>query len=106
MRIQPPPGGRNFDRSELHPCAICGKGLMHDGEIAWYTLEIAQVMADVDSIRQQHGLEVMMGPAAALASVFAPSTRVGVVLPPTKRVVCGTCLIAHPILASLWSEEA
>jgi hypothetical protein len=98
-----PPGGRWFLRKELHKCDICQKGLMADRNIVWYTVEIAQVLPHIQALRDTHAMEVMTG-SPIIAAVFSPD-NIGVVMPPTKRLVCGTCMIKDVLLASLWSED-
>lgn len=84
-----------FDRSELQVCCSCQRGIMATGDIHFYELTIGQCIADLSSIRQQYGLEVMMGRAAPLASVFAPTTSVAHRLPTKRVLVCSECAL-HP----------
>jgi len=88
-----------FDRSEIEPCLICRKGLMHDGNLTFYEVTVTQCVADLTSIRQQHGLEVMLGGAAAVAAAFSPTTNVAHRLPPTRRLVCLDCAMTPTTLA-------
>lgn len=82
-----------LDRSELKPCALCGKGVLHTGAPFFYELTIAQCVADLSSIRQQHGLELMLGAAAPLAAVLVPSTTVARRMPASRVLVCSECAL-------------
>lgn len=82
-----------FDRSELQSCCSCERGVMATGDIHFYEVTISQCIADLTSIRQQHGLEMMMGRAAPLAQVFSPTTNVAHRLPTVRRLVCSECAL-------------
>lgn len=94
-----------FDRSELAPCAGCGKGLLHDNHIHFYEVMVTQCIADVTSIREQHGLEVLLGGNAGLAAVFAPSTNVAHRLPHVRRLFCAACALESHHLAAMAEGE-
>lgn len=90
-----------MDRSEIKPCAMCGKGVLHTGAPFFYEVKVTQCMADMREIQRQHGLEVMMGGNAALAEVFAASTTVAHRLPEQRLLVCSECALMknQPIAA-------
>jgi hypothetical protein len=88
-------GVTDFDRKELQKCAVCRRGVMHDGQVAWYEVKIAQVVADIRSIREQAGLELQMGGNAALAAIMAPTTKVGSRLPATRLLICQPCFMGE-----------
>lgn len=93
-----------MDRRELQNCARCGHGMMHEGAIHFYELTVAQCIVDLNSVRQQHGLEVMMGVAAPLAAVLAPSTTVAQRLPAKRVLLCATCAM-HPQMPMAFLED-
>lgn len=91
-------GREDIDASELQKCVHCGRGMMHAGAIHFYEVTVVQCIVDVNSVRQLDGLERMMGAAAPLASVFAPSTRAAVrVGEGTKKLVCSECAILKEV---------
>lgn len=94
-----------MDRSELKSCRMCGKGVLHTGDIHFYEVSVSQCVADLESIQQQHGLELMMGGAAALATVFAPNTRVAHRLPATRVLICSQCALNPAPVALLLEDE-
>ncbi|MCO5730152.1 hypothetical protein [Rhizobium sp. SSA_523] len=96
MKTQQGNDPKPFDRRELENCHGCGKGVMHNGEIHFYEVEITQCIADLPSIRQQQGLEMMMG-NAAIAAVFAPSTNVAHRMPSVRRLLCSDCALLKDI---------
>jgi hypothetical protein len=89
------PDTKPFDRKDLLNCCSCDRGIMATGDIHFYEVTIGQCIADLPSIRQQHGLEMMMGRAAPLASVFAPTTNVAHRLPTKRVLICSECAL-HP----------
>ena len=98
-------GTTPFDRSELQPCCMCKRGVAHDQNIIFYEVTFTQCALDLTSIRQQHGLEVMMGAAAPLAAVFAPTTRVAYRLPSSRKLICAECaMTAVPPMVFLEEE--
>lgn len=95
-----------LDRRELQPCSLCGKGVLHAGTPVFYELAFGTCVADIRSIQQQHGLEQMLGAAAALAPVFAPSTVVAHRLPAVRHLICSDCVLqATPPLVFLDDEN-
>jgi hypothetical protein len=86
-----------FDRNELIPCTLCKRGVMHSGPI-FYELAMTQCVADVQSIRQQHGLETMFGGNVGIALAFAPSTRVAQRLPAVRHLICAECAIGSEVV--------
>lgn len=98
-----------FKQSDIKPCAICRKGLMHAGMPLFYRIAVERLGFDGEAIRRQQGLEMMMGKAAALAAVMGPNEDIATVLDgPTTILICETCTHEHPILmqAFLGSDYA
>lgn len=84
----------DIDARDLQKCVHCGKGMMHAGAIHFYEVTVTQCVVDLESVRQLDGLERMMGAAAPLAHVFAPSTRAAIrVGEGTRTFVCSECAI-------------
>lgn len=52
---------------------------------------------EAQAIMQQHGLETMMGKAAPLATIFAPTTRVAYRMPATRHLICARCALESPV---------
>lgn len=82
--------------NDLKPCAGCGKGLMHAGDICFYEVALTQHLVDMDAVRQLAGLEMMMGGkqagvavARALSSVQEISQEVWT----NKLLLCQGCAL-------------
>jgi hypothetical protein len=86
---RPLPGLR---RNDLAPCALCGKGLMHDGGIAAYHVRITQYIVDHNAVRQQHGLEVLLG-SPHLAQVMGTDPEFLKAVSRTKHLLCQDCFL-------------
>ena len=93
-----------FDRSDLQQCYGCQRGVMKTGQIHFYEITVGQCIADLESIRTQHGLEMMMGRAAPLAQVFSPTTNVAHRLPTVRRLICSECAL-HPQHLMIMMED-
>ena len=94
-----------FDRTELLPCAFCKRGVAHDGNVVFYEIVTGQCLLDFESIRQQHGLELVIG-APALAAALAPSTNVAHRLPASRKLVCSQCAMeSMPLICLIADEE-
>lgn len=86
-----------FDRTEIRPCTLCNRGVMHSGPV-FYELSFTQCVADVRSIQQQQGLEMMFGGNVGIAMAFAPSTRVAQRLPAVRHLICAECAIGSEVV--------
>lgn len=88
-----------FKQADIKPCAICCKGLMHAGIPLFYRLRVERMGLDLGAIKRQHGLELMMGGAAPLASIMGPDeTMAAVIDGPRELLVCETCSHEMPAL--------
>lgn len=93
-----------IDASEIQKCMVCGKGMMATGAIHFYEFSVSQCIVDMENVRQLHGMEVMMGAAAPLARVLAPTTTVAYKLPPVKKFVCQGCMFFDHTLLDFIEE--
>ena len=86
-------------QSDLQPCAVCSRGMMHAGLPLFYRATVSRLGVDMGAVRRQHGLETMMGAAAPLAAVMGPSEDMAKVIDgPRTILICETCTHEHPIL--------
>lgn len=93
-----------FDRSELQQCYGCGRGVLQNGDIHFYEVTVNQCIADLPSIRQQAGLEMMLG-SAAIAAVLSPGTRVAHRLEGKRRLLCGKCALGEHNVAIMLEDD-
>lgn len=75
---------------DLTACAVCGKGVMHDGTPTFYRIQIEHYVVDIRAVQRQCGLEQMLGGAAALAQVMGPDDDMA------KRAYAGTAIVCQP----------
>ena len=63
---------------ELHPCDLCGKGIIHTGVPLFYRVTVERMGVDVQAVRERRGLHDIFGGRAspALLEVFAPTGEV------------------------------
>jgi hypothetical protein len=66
-------GERKMQRKEFKPCVICGRGMMHSGNVVFYKVSIAKVIINLPAVQRQHGLEMMLGGSGKLAEVMGPN---------------------------------
>ena len=77
-------------RSEIKPCAVCGKGVMHDNQILFLSLKISRLGMNIRAIEQQHGLELMLG-SPTLAQVMGPDKDLAIEIVSVEILLCDTC---------------
>ena len=77
---------------DIQHCAVCSKGVMHTGMPLFYQLEIATMGINLDAVQRQHGLEMMMGRAAAVAYHMGPQEPMAEAMgDPTVLHICHQC---------------
>jgi hypothetical protein len=89
-------------KKDFKKCAICGKGVMHSGQIMFYKVSITMMGIDIGAVQRQHGLEMMMG-NAAIAHVMGPDEDLAKPLgKPETGLVCQDCATHHnSVLAAI-----
>ena len=89
-------------QNELKKCAICGKGVMHTGVPFFYRLSLERMAIDVAAVKRQHGLEMMMGNAAALAFHMGPQEDIAQgFMGPFTLLICEDCSTTSTMIAQL-----
>ena len=48
-------------QTDIKPCALCGKGVMHTGLPLFYRVTVERMGVDLRAVTRQHGLELMLG---------------------------------------------
>lgn len=85
-------------QADLTPCALCGKGLMHDGHIDFYRVTVERHFVDMAAVQRRHGLELMLG-SAVLAGVMGPDEDLTIELPGTQTAnLCFDCALGHRVI--------
>ena len=88
-----------ISREDLRPCALCGKGLMHTGLPLVWKITMHRLALDVNALRREQGLEMMMGGAAPLARAFSPNSEFGLEIEkPITVMVCEPCALEQRIV--------
>lgn len=87
--------------SELKPCTSCGKGMMHDDNPIFYKITMETMGIDIQAVREIHGLEMMLGKAAPLASVLGTNPDIAMELDTTEHLICLKCLLKSTDLSVL-----
>ena len=83
--------GPGLKQEDLRPCGLCGKGLMNSGIPLCYRITIDRLGFDANAIREQAGLEMMLG-NAAIAHVMG--THADMAKPITDQytaLICEKC---------------
>lgn len=90
---------------EIQPCALCKRGLAHDGNFLFWRIKFERLGLDHQAIQQQHGLELMMG-SPVLANVMGPDRDIAKVLDgPHEALVCEPCVQDRLIGLFLISDD-
>lgn len=81
-------------QTDLTPCGLCGKGVIHTGNPMFYRVSVQSFFTDVRAVQRQHGLEMSMGGAAPLAQIMGPNEDMAVpVHEPTTALICMECAL-------------
>jgi hypothetical protein len=95
-----------FKQSDIQPCAICHKGLMHAGIPLFYRIKLQRFGLDKQAIQRQTGLEMMLGRAAALAAVMGPNEDIAQPIDePRTILICEMCTHENPVLMQAFLIE-
>jgi hypothetical protein len=82
-------------QKDFKKCAICGKGVMHSGQITFYKVSITMMGIDIGAVQRQHGLEMMMG-NAAITHVMGPDEDLAKPIDKASDgIICSECAISH-----------
>lgn len=93
-------------RREITNCALCGKGLAHNGAIMFNRVKVERFAFDYRQIRQLRGLEEFFGggsPGAVLASVMGTDADLAKCMNPEvgAKLVCDMCAFSNTALLVL-----
>lgn len=90
-------------RNEIQPCALCGKGVMHDGNIMFTKVRLERFVVDLKAIERRHGLETFFGGGqggAVLAGVMGTDDDLAVSVDDGVEVlICDPCSMQPSCLA-------
>lgn len=88
-------------QTDFKPCAGCGKGVMHNNVMIFYKINVANMAVNLDAVRRQHGLEMMMG-SATIAHIMGPDEDMAqVVGTDHDGLVCLDCAMTKPVVELL-----
>lgn len=83
----------DMKQRDLKPCSGCGEGVMHEGIPIFYRFRMDTMGVDANAVRQQHGMEMMMGGAAALAQIMGPDPDIAKEVNSKYIVLCHGCMM-------------
>jgi hypothetical protein len=79
-------------QAEIKPCALCKKGVAHDGNILFWRMRLERAGLDHGAVQRQHGLELMIG-SPAIARVMGTDSDIAKVIDGPHDVwVCEPCV--------------
>lgn len=93
-------------QADLKPCCICRQGMAHNNSIHFYRMTVSAMVLNVDAVRRQHGLEVMMGPdGGALAAALGLNEDMATPIDTVDLLVCSDCAMLERVpLAQLMED--
>jgi ABC-type uncharacterized transport system permease subunit len=97
-----------FKQSEIKPCAFCKQGILHSASPLFYRVKVEQMVLDMQAIRRQAGLEMMMGSAAGLAAIMGPNEDMAKSFGDAQNIlICNECALSNPdmLMAFVGEEE-
>jgi len=76
---------------EFKKCVFCGKGMAHKGDIQFFTVQVKSYFINPNNVREQAGLEMMLG-NAKLAAVMGPDKDMAQQVSDTaEQFICSPC---------------
>ena len=91
---------------DIKPCAICERGLMHNGLPLFFRLKFERMGFDRRAIERQHGLEMVIG-HAGIAAVMGPNDDMAKIIDgPHEVLVCEDCVQSYLVGLHLICERA
>lgn len=88
-------------------CAICGRGLLATGIPLFWRLTIDRFGVDLDAVRRQYGLTMLLGGNARIAAAMGPDEDMAQpLMEPRSFAVCESCgLVEGKTIAELALPE-
>jgi len=83
----------DMKQGDLKKCSTCGNGVMHEGIPVFYRFRMDTMGIQADAVRQQIGMEMMMGAAAAVAQVLGPDEVMAKQIDTKEIVLCHSCMM-------------
>lgn len=106
------PDAEPIRRKDLKPCVLCGKGLLHDGNIGVYRVTFEQHIVDHSAVMRAHGLETFFGggtQGAVLADVMGTDEPLFKPFEQHSLLICAECFLryhsAQITLAEAWEAN-
>lgn len=79
---------------QLQPCLLCNKGVMHEGMITFYRVQLERYVVDTRAVQRGAGMEMMMGGNPLLANVMGPDEDLAKQLVgPLEVLICEGCAL-------------
>ena len=94
-------------RTQITPCAKCGKGVGHSGGPDVYRVTIEQHLLDNQAIQQHAGMDLMFGNQhPALSVAMLGDSEITKQVSTTTRLVCRDCFMDfNTSIAEVWCPE-
>lgn len=102
------PGLKEDDLNKLGPCALCKKPLLEIGDIAFYRIKLDQAFWDLNAVRQQVGLGVMLAGGRGgqvLARVMGTNADLAKITSTNEVVVHSACALDKLVHLFMSLEE-
>lgn len=93
----------NMKQTDLRPCVLCGKGVMHDNNIAFFRVQVDHLVVNLRAVQRQAGLEGVLGGNAALAFHMGPQEDIAEQASTSRAIVCQDCFLTARA-AQLWER--
>jgi hypothetical protein len=79
-------------QAEIKPCAVCKKGVAHDGNILFWRIKLERAGLHMPALARQHWLELMIG-SPAVARAMGPDSDIAKVIDGPHDVwICEPCV--------------
>lgn len=83
----------NLKQKDIKPCILCGRPPLHENVPVAYHISLTVLGLDLNAVRRQIGLEMVLGGSAALALAMGPDEDLlKSFSEPVKGLVCVDCV--------------
>ena len=87
------PANAPLSRDEIKPCAICSKGLMHNGMPLVWRITATRIGIDRTAVQRQHGMEQFFQGHVGIANVFDGNADYGKPVSVSQFMLCEDCVL-------------
>lgn len=79
-------------QKDFKKCVLCNKGMMNGGAIHFYRIRLENFIINIDAVRRQAGMEMMMG-SPTIAQAMGPDEDMATSMGEQEMLICANCFL-------------